>query len=1776
MILNHPTFSESEVKLLVSAAREAYNNQASLSGWNVITPDLTNYGLSPNLILGNAFTRQAPDGGDANATLFKSGNTLLLAFRGTEFQVGGDPNYWLQMPAFYQLFTPLFQALDNYTQANPSSKILVTGHSLGAAMTELFMENHPGNLYSAVSVASPLASNESTDSRILNIGHENDLVYEIVYELLGIGGGANPNNATTNLNIAVGTEHQIGMQGISVLDNHSINNYIYSIERIFNSSYYQQMQRDSLIIIDRTDNETTEITNLIANSPTKNAFILGENDDNDLISGLDGNDVIEALGGNDTLFGEFRAFISSGGNDTLDGGAGNDSLDGGNGDGDTAIFSDDFQNYDIDTISGGLFGGITTTIDHARGTQTDGVDTLKNIEFAQFDDGIASLPLEDGVAETTIGSTIFSGTNPSDLNKYGRLSQTLPISMLDGNAEYTVNFSAIAPDTQYNIAYIIDVSASMNATELQAAKDSYINLTNYFINNGLAENINFGVVSFSRNATLYDDLTANQAISRIQSLTNAPAIEGTRYNAALQKGLDFFTQSPLRGATNLALFTSDGRSQHNFADPNDVSYVFDAINLRNVANVQAFGLFDSTDPGTISQSQIDFVDSDNGVILNNANQLQDALSKSGLVNILDRIELLKEGEVVETILPNQLTDTPLGLSFTGTIDNLDVSLNAENIITAKAYFTNGTAPATLDFTVASGLEETTGDPLTNTIAGTAGDDTILLNQIDLGANGDAGNDRLVGNKYSNNLNGGEGKDTIIAHEGNDNINPGNGLDRIDGGDGIDTVVYENLLYANSFLNQTGNITVVDSQDNLDNVEFIQYSDFRISTETLEITPTLQSNDVTVTETKTGTTTAQFTFNLSTPAPVDVQFTYQTVDGDAIASEDYIAKTGQVTILAGDTTATVEVEVIGDTQYDESTEVFGLNLSAISGATFVKNEAEYAVSANIENRPEDLNLIGDTGQNTLIGGQGNDSINGKEDNDYLAGEGGDDTLIGGAGIGIDTLIGSSGNDTLNGGDGNDSLEGQAGNDTLNGGAGNDSLIGGIDNDKYIVNATGDILTETSNIPTEIDSVESSITYTLGNNLENLTLIGSAIINGTGNNLNNAITGNNANNTLDGADGNDTLNGGAGNDTMIGGIGNDSYIVDAVGDMVTETSTTATEIDTVESSVTYTLGNNLENLTLTGTAIIDATGNSLNNILTGNSLNNTLNGALGNDTMIGGAGNDTYLVNIAGDVVTESSNNLTEIDTVRSQITYTLGDNLENLVLTGTNAINATGNSLNNNLTGNSANNTLNGGEGNDTLNGSTGNDTMLGSVGNDTYVVNATGDIVTETSTIATEIDSLESTITYTLGNNLENLTLTGTGVINGTGNNLNNFITGNSADNTLNGGDGNDTLNGNTGNDSLVGGNGNDTYLVDAVGDMVTETSTNATEIDTVESAVTYTLGNNLENLILTGTGVINGTGNSFNNIFTGNSADNTLNGGDGNDILNGSTGNDSLVGGIGNDTYLIDAVGDMVTETSTTATEIDTVESNITYTLGNNLENLTLTGTSIIDGTGNSLNNLLIGNSGHNILNGSSGNDTMIGGGGNDTYLVNIAEDIVTETSNIATEIDTVRSQITYTLGDNLENLILTGASVINGTGNSQGNNLTGNSANNNLNGGAGNDTLIGNAGSDRFIYDTNAAFTTAAVGVDLITDFTKGSDKIVLDKTTFTSLTSIAGNGFGVASEFAVVSDDGAASSSNALIVYSSGSGNLFYNQNGTNADFGTGGQFDILSGIPALAADDFVIRT
>ena len=142
----------------------------------------------------------------------------------------------------------------------------------------------------------------------------------------------------------------------------------------------------------------------------------------------------------------------------------------------------------------------------------------------------------------------------------------------------------------------------------------------------------------------------------------------------------------------------------------------------------------------------------------------------------------------------------------------------------------------------------------------------------------------------------------------------------------------------------------------------------------------------------------------------------------------------------------------------------------------------------------------------------------------------------------------------------------------------------------------------------------------------------------------------------------------------------------------------------------------------------------------------------------------------------------------------------------------------------------------------------------------------------------------------------------------------------------------------MFGGLGNDTYVVDNVGDVVDETGGDGT--DTIQTAFAFSLAaiGAIENLTLTGSAAIAGTGNGLDNVLTGNTGANILTGLDGNDTLNGGAGADTMIGGTGNDTYVVDNIGDVVDETDGDGT--DTVQSSITFSLSDTVHAMVLSRT--------------------------------------------------------------------------------------------------------------------------------------------------------------------------------------------------------------------------------------------
>ncbi|MFM9967368.1 MAG: putative Ig domain-containing protein, partial [Burkholderiales bacterium] len=535
------------------------------------------------------------------------------------------------------------------------------------------------------------------------------------------------------------------------------------------------------------------------------------------------------------------------------------------------------------------------------------------------------------------------------------------------------------------------------------------------------------------------------------------------------------------------------------------------------------------------------------------------------------------------------------------------------------------------------------------------------------------------------------------------------------------------------------------------------------------------------------------------------------------------------------------------------------------------------------------ILGNSAANRLDGGFGADILRGGLGDDTYVVDNLTDGIVEGVNAGFDTIetditlslsstqhvnieamrltgtenINSTGNALPN------LLVGNEGNNRLDGRGGNDTMEGGLGDDTYGVNSGGDVVTEL--LDEGIDSIETSVTWVLGPNIEKLVLIGSAAINGTGNSLPNDLTGNSASNILTGLAGDDRLEGLGGADTLVGGTGNDRYFADA-SDTIIELDGEGT-LDTVFAIADLTLPENVEKGVFFDTNVLRLIGNALNNLFEGNDGNNEIDGLGGNDTidgglgddlldggtgtdsLFGGAGNDIYVVDNFGDLVSELSNN-GNADKVRALLEdYNLGNEIEELDL---------GNGITRGF-GNIKANKLRGNAGNNTLDGKQGADRMEGGQGADTYFVDDGGDEVVETDNVPTGgsglrldidlgsiIDTVIASVSYALGNNVENLTLAGSAALAGTGNTLANALTGNTGDNQLLGGGGNDTLDGGNGIDAARFAGLRQAFTITPVTGGYTVTDANPTDGDEGTDALV-----NIEQLVFADTTLTLG-GNSF------------------------------------------------------------------------------------------------------------------------------------------------------------------------------------------------------------------------------------------------------------------------------------------------------------------------------
>jgi Ca2+-binding RTX toxin-like protein/V8-like Glu-specific endopeptidase len=1048
-----------------------------------------------------------------------------------------------------------------------------------------------------------------------------------------------------------------------------------------------------------TDVYDTIINQIALDSGTSNASALPEN----ALVGSDRNFALTTpITGDDTIIGSYRRerILGGSGDDRLFGGGADDRLEGGDGV-DQALFSDVFTNYtyNITDPNNRLF-----TFDHTGGTRLDARDSLREIEFGVFefedvnrdrqdDDGnVFFVPLQVDSRDPTKlqdGPDISPEREVLDDqgNNIGTITVRSPAWTFDGDVNYSLSLGA-RQGTLFNFAYIIDTSGSIEGEPLDQAKQAYQTLTQSLISNGIAARSEFAVIEFNSFATLTGPIDAATAISTINGLS---AGGGTEFGDALNQAQQFF-RSRNNNATNIAYFLSDGFG----------SGASDS--LQSVAEVRAFGI------GGADLTALDIIDSDDAVQLNNPADLVTQFSTATVDrNTIDRIDVRLAGVVVDTITPDELVVDTLGrLSYDGTIDRLTVGRTADNQVTFDLIFNNGTPTTSLNYRITSGQQEVRSQ----STDGTREVIVFSVNQSDFteSANGTISAREINGNNLANIITISSGNNILRGNGGNDQFVLNGGTNLVDGGDGIDTVRINRSQAASGIITRNGSVVNIGSETTLLNTEFIEFNDVRLSVDTLAVAPVISLNDrvITLSEGNSGSRTASFIVNLTSPSTQPIVIDYSTRSTNATVGADFVANIGQLTIVAGQTTGNINIEVLGDVQAEGDEQIF-LDLATSSTATFSDGGTATIGGVNIQDDDSAIGVSiiaddptfieGNPNQPTsaiislerfgsLVGTdiveyqiaptgstpvQANDFVNGFTPGQitFAPGESSkqleillapDQSIEGDETFGL-RLISLSGTATLPTSEilltirDDDSItsnpnpnpviiDGTPGQDTLTGTVASEQINGLDDND--ILNGLDGDDTVTGNGGDDLIRGGNGQDQLFGTD-------GNDIIDGE--NGNDFIRGESGDDSLYGANDNDTIFGGDGRDLINGGFGNDVLDGEAGGDF-----------------------------------------------LFGDLGDDSLYGANGDDTLFGGEGGDLLNGGFENDILDGSQGNDRLFGDVGDDSLYGADDNDTLLGGDGRDVIN-----------GGFGQDLLDGGQGDDFLFGDAGNDTLFGSAGQDTLI-----------------------------------------------------------------------------------------------------------------------------------------------------------------------------------------------------------------------------------------------------------------------------------------------------------------------------------------------------------------------------------------------------------------------------------------------------------------------------
>lgn len=1401
---------------------------------------------------------------------------------------------------------------------------------------------------------------------------------------------------------------------------------------------------------------------IIAAAPT-GGLLVGGDITNETITGTAFGDTIGGLGGNDTINGLAGA-------DMLDGGSGDDVLNGGDGDdhliggrGNDALNGG--AGHDVADYTGAV-AGITVNLATGVASGGAGSDTLNSIEEVR---GTAHADTITGDANANIlrgggGIDTLNGGGGDDqlfAGAPGEGGGAPDIVKAQGTANNSIG-SAVALAGGFDLGTRSDVANSNTIPHATVVATSHGGMEYYAVTVVAGETVLFDIdnAAFDSVLRIYDGGNNLVAQNDDDAGDGGPATDSRLSHTFGTAGTYYIQVSQWQSGSDATLVTSappaGGAYTLHVSVPSatvvPLQYLGATMNGEDGTDILTGGSGRDTLNGGAGDDVLngggdnDTIDGGTGddIAVFSGNRAAYTISTtSGVTTVtgpdgadsLTNVERLQFADGLFDI-----SGAPLGGSINGTAgaDNIVGTTGADTIngLDGDDVITGGLGNDTIDGgggldtavfsgTMAQSTVSTVG--ATTTVTGPDGADTLTNVErlqfsdgtLIVGANG---GQYYAGTANADAITGTAFNDQIEAAGGDDTITGGAGADVIDGGAGTDTAVFSGDRSAYT-ISTVGGVTTVsgpDGADSLTNVERLQFADglYTIAGAPIynEINGTAGPDALVGTAGFDSISGGDGDDVITGGLGNDVLSGGPGIDTAVFAglrSAYTVTTSGGTTTVSGpdgtDTLTTIE-----RLRFDDATLIVG----AGGGQYFEGSAGGDTINATVFN-------------DEIYGLGGNDVINALAGDDVVYGGDGDDIVI--AGGGVDLLYGGEGADRLEG-DSGDQLYGENGDDVIvvqgSGATAGVLIAGGAGADTLILRGTSASL----DLAAGTGLADSTVLGAYS--IENVTVegTGAAVRTVSGNGAANRFTaaaGSTFGVVFDGRAGDDILIGALGDDILIGGAGHDQlYGGDGS--------------DRLEGEAGDQLFGENGNDTLVFTGSADAS----------------------SSLIAGGGGIDTAILRGAS----TSINLATGVGTVGSTVVNIF--TTENITVEGVGSgqrsvsgngadnrfdVGALGNdgSFGVHFQGLGGNDILYGGAGGDTLDGGSDDDVLRGGAGTDMLI----GGSGIDTADYAAAAGGVTASLTTGLASNDgDGATDSFSGIENLTGSAHDDNLTGNGANNLLAGGSGNDILEGLGGDDVLRGGAGVDVLNGGTGIDTADYSQAAAGMRAQLNTGASSNDGDGGTDTLI---GIENLTGSAFDDLLVGDAGGNVLRGGLGSDTLLGLGGNDVLWGGGGAPNTLQGGLGDdwYVLEANDTVTEFagegyDTVEARIAvYNLGAHVERLMFTGVGNFIGTGNDLDNVLIGGAGDDVLRGRGGNDQLNGGAGIDTV------DYTQAAAGVV-----VRLDLGYAPNDG-EGGVDTFVSIENLTGSQYNDVMVGDSGNNVLSGGIGSDVLLGGAGDDVLI---------------------------------------------------------------------------------------------------------------